>query len=804
MKTFINRFFSGLSVIVSVIAALIVAQSVFIAQPVAAQSQTTSIKGIVKNSSGEGIQSAKITLLNSPRGTLTANDGSFTLTVPSGGKYTLVATRFGFAKRELRVDVASGTTAQADVVLPDESLSLEQITITAERREENIQQSPVAVTSVSAKQIENYRLWSSNDMTALAPNLTVTKTSGGPALLTVRGINAYSYNPAVAMYIDDVAQFDADASAMTLVDIERIEVLRGPQGTLFGRNAMGGVVNIITKRPSNLTSGSAELSYGSRNQVRGTAAFKTPLVQDRLFFGASGVYERGDGYYFNEFTNKTAGNYETVGGNVFLKWLPSDDWVVTLNGRAETNFNEGQLYAANDSIARALPFRISMNRNGSAPRDVVTASLTVQHYGESLNFTSITSYQGQQRRYTDTADVDYTPLDFQAFTAAGGSAPVQTLMQELRFSSPDNSTSPLRWIAGAYGFLTTKQEDYIYTFGKDLRLAGDTLAPYNTTTYSTTRSWGFALFGQVSYTLWNTLTATAGLRYDYESNLLTTRSELIKKPFPPVPTLTQRDVPGLSTAFSPKISLAYQFDDSKSLYASYTRGFRPGGVNGNASDERFLTFKPEFSDNYELGFKSQFFDNRVRANITAFLINRTDIQINSVTPQFSFAIQNIGETRASGVEIELSAIPFAGLQLDWNFGYTNSVYTKLPYLDGNFRPREFAGNLTVYTPDITSMLAAQYNVPLGVSVAEQPLTLVVRGEWRYTGRQYFDVINTIPQAAFSIVNTRIGVSTPVVDVFVWGRNLTDTQYLQYAYPFFLRAGFLGEPRALGAQVLVRF
>ncbi|TAE27638.1 MAG: TonB-dependent receptor [Candidatus Kapaibacterium sp.] len=770
----------------------------------AQNSSSLVIKGVVKSASGEALPSAKITLLNSPRGTLSAQDGSFALAVPSAGKYTFTVSRFGFAKQERRVEVKSGDAATLEITLPEESLSLEQITVTAERREENSQKSPVAVTSISAKQIENFRLWSSNDLTALAPNLTVTKTSGGPALLTVRGVNAYSYNPAVAMYIDDVAQFDADAAAMTLMDIERIEVLRGPQGTLFGRNALGGVVNITTKRPTNLTSGSAELSYGSRNQARAAVAFKTPLVQDRLFFGASGVYERGDGYYFNEFTKQPTGRFETVGGNIFLKWLPSDEWVITLNAKGETNYNEGQLYATNDSIARANPFRLNMNRNGSAPRDVVTGSLTVQHYGEGLNFTSITSYQGQQRRYIDTSDIDYSPLDFQGFTAAGSIVPVQTLMQELRFSSPDNVASPLRWIAGAYGFLTSKREDYTYVFGKDLRLAGDTLAPYNTATYSTTRSWGFALFGQASYTLWDALTFTAGLRYDYESNLLTTRSELIKQPFPPVPTLTQRDVNGLSTAFSPKISVAYQFDDSKSMYASYTRGFRPGGVNGNANEAQFLTYKPEYSDNYEIGFKSQFFDNRLRANITAFLINRTDVQINSVTPQFSFAIQNIGETRASGVELELSAILLPGLQLDWNAGYINSAYTRLPYLDASFRPREFAGNLTVYTPDITSMLALQYNVPLGVNIAGQPLTLVARGEWRYTGRQYFDVINTIPQAAYSLVNTRVGVSTPVLDVFVWGRNLTDARYLQYAYPFFLRAGFLGEPISLGVQVLARF
>src|SRR5665811_1036349 len=175
--------------------------------------------------------------------------------------------------------------------------------VTAQKKEESLQNIPLSTTAISAKQVQQYQLWNSKELTAIVPNLYSNNSGDERNVTSIRGIVTTSYDPAVTTYIDGVNQFSLDTYIASLGDVERIEVLRGPQGTMYGRNAMGGVINIITKQPSNTVSGFAGLDFGNYGQQRYTLGIKAPLIKDRLFLGVAGVYSGFNGFYTNTFNN---------------------------------------------------------------------------------------------------------------------------------------------------------------------------------------------------------------------------------------------------------------------------------------------------------------------------------------------------------------------------------------------------------------------------------------------------------------------------------------------------------------------
>jgi iron complex outermembrane receptor protein len=239
------------------------------------------------------------------------------------------------------------------------------------------------------------------------------------------------------------------------------------------------------------------------------------------------------------------------------------------------------------------------------------------------------------------------------------------------------------------------------------------------------------------------------------------------------------------------------------LYASYSRGFRAGGITELGQDPEhappLYSFKPEYSNNYEVGSKNNFFDNKLRVNVTAFYTLVTDAQVPTlVLPQAITITKNAGRLNSKGAELELNATPFKGFYVDYNFGYTHARYTDLNVAN-NGEVLNLKGNHQIYTPDITSMLAAQYAYDLG---GPQKVKLVARGEWRYLGSQYFDLANQIEQKGYSKFNARIGVDTKNFSLFLWESNIANKKYIDYAYDF--GASHLGNPRTYGVSLSTNF
>jgi iron complex outermembrane receptor protein len=260
--------------------------------------KVVTLSGRVNGRNDKSVQGASVSLLNTHEGKVTDADGKFSIPQLPAGNYTLRISAIGYASLDTSISLAQD--ASVDVLLTDAASQLDEVIITAQKKEELPQKVPIAITVLSAKEVQDYRLWNIKDIAGISPNLYSANPGDNRNVTSIRGIATTSYDPAVATYIDGVNQFGLDTYFAELLDVERIEVLRGPQGTLYGRNAMAGVINIITRQPTNKTTGFAEISMGNYGQQRYSAGIKTALVKDKLYFGASGLYDAMNGFYTND------------------------------------------------------------------------------------------------------------------------------------------------------------------------------------------------------------------------------------------------------------------------------------------------------------------------------------------------------------------------------------------------------------------------------------------------------------------------------------------------------------------------
>ncbi len=769
---------------------------------------TTTLSGKITDAKSTAVSKASVYLLNTNFGVSTEEQGDFSIGNIPAGKYTVQASAVGYATITKNIVLTAAKTEALNIQLNASSRQLDEVVVSAQKKEESLQNIPVSITAISSKQVQEFRLWDSKEITAIVPNLYAADPGDGRNVISIRGITTTSYDPAVATYIDGVNQFGLDSYIAELSDVERIEVLKGPQGTLYGRNAMGGVINIITKKPTNTMSGFAEISMGNFNRQRYTGGLRVPFIKNKLFFGVSGVYDSRDGFYTNEFNNSSFDKQYSITGNYYLKYIANSKWAVTLNAKHHNSRNEGtfplvipDLTLFNETPVD--PFVLNQNAITKMVDDIVNGSLSVNYYGTGFNFTSQTAYQSDHRYYTNPIDGDFSPADIVSINNNyDGWNKVQVVTQEFKFTSPTSSSSPFSWTAGSYLFYQDNPVKQATRFGADAAFFG---APPNTASITTTKgkSYGVAVYGQATYAITHRLDVIAGLRFDYEKKKYSVLGEFQADPDPnPFVTLPDTSADASFNALSPKAALSYHLVKTTNLFAAYSRGYRTGGFTQLGSDPSqppLYPFKPEYSNNVELGIKNNLFANRLRLNVTGFITFVTDAQVPTlVLPDAITVTRNAGELESKGVEAEAAVTPIKGLEAIYSIGYTQAEYTKLNLPQDGVEVN-LEGNKQIFTPDITSMLALQYSYDLGT---KQQLKIVVRGEWIYLGKQYFDLANNISQKPYNLLNTRCGIAAKNFELMFWGRNLEDTQYISYAYDF--GAVHSGNPKTYGVTLTGKF
>jgi len=754
------------------------------------------LSGTVMNAESAYVAGATVSLLNTNRTTVSDERGKFEFKNLSPGKYILTISNVGFNLYTKEISF-SNKPQHVTIRLNKLDKQLDEIVITAQKSPELLQKAPLSVTTLSAQQVQDYRIWNLMDLAAIVPNLYSSNPGDNRNVTSLRGIATTSYDPAVATYIDGVNQFSLDTYIPQLFDVERIEVLRGPQGTLYGRNAMGGVINVITKQPTNKTTGFIEATLGNYNQQRYSLGISAPLIKNKLFFGIAGLYNGLGGFYTNDYNNTKFDKQHSFSGNYYLKYLATKDLSITLNVKNYVNRNNGP-FALSGSPADALstPFRINQNATTKMIDNILNASLAIKKTWKDLDLLSISTYQKNYRYYNDPIDGDFSPLDAVSLVNNYGNKfnKVEVATQEFKLASLP-SASNIKWVAGIYGFYRYSPSKIGTHFGADAGAVGSPLTDFTSINYNIERNYGAAVYGQVTYAFSPEWETTIGIRYDYEH-----KKQAIKGEFQPDgedATITQPDTSSKAhfKAFSPKLSIAYHLSASNNFYASYSRGFRAGGISQLSSDPSqapLFAYQPEYSNNYELGSKNLLLDKKLRVNLSLFLTTVNNAQVPTlILPDAITVTKNAGKLNSKGIEAEIESQIFKGFDLGYTFGYTHARYRSL-LISSNGNTVDLKGNSQVYTPAITSMAMAQYAFNLNPS---NNTKLIARAEWRYLGSQYFDVANTIKQDAYNLFNAKLGLTTKPIDVYVWGSNLFNKRYINYAYDF--GASHLGNPRTVG-------
>lgn len=770
------------------------------------QSPIANIAGYVVNVQSEPLEGAIIRMPSTDKHAISSDNGFFRIPDVGEGSITLTVSALGYYDTVFPVTVLPGEN-HITIRCTENPIVLNPITVTAEKKQTNLQHTPLAVSVLNAKKVRDYRIWALEDIGVVAPNFHTSMISDVPQL-SIRGIapnGGGSFDPPYAIYIDGVMQYDMNSMITHLYDIERIEVLRGPQGTLYGRNATAGVIHIITSQPGNETTGHAEVSFGNRGLQRHTVGVKTPVVKDKLFVGISGYYHKTHGFVTNAYDNSDFDRNSGYGGNFHLRYLPRDDWRMTLNIKNQFTASRGVFpyISYNDSEA-IRNYRTNQDATGDQRRNFLNASLSVENENTLFVVNSITSYQYSDRMIYDGAwDFDWTADDLSRSMYLGNPSDnaSRAVMQELRLTNPSKK-GRLKWIAGGFYSRYDRNEDGMLWIGEKVAAMGDPYAPYGLRTPLDIRNTSFALFGQVSFALTTKLKLTGGIRYDWETKKQTTQTDMVKVGMPTTALIKRKTMQDDYKAVSPKLNIAYDVSPEIMTFLNYARGFRAGGLNTRIRSADYFTYGPEFTSNFEWGIRTSWFDNRLVANCNAFYIYWNDMQVTVFIPggAGNYALQNTGRAKIKGLELEISAMPLKGLTIDGNFGYTHGRYAQLAVPDIATGTKTNAkGHVLINQPVTTSMLAAQYS-----RAVSGMLNAFVRGEWIHTGTQYFDLLNTIKQHPYSLINTRVGISSRHIDITLWARNLLDSHYLAGIYASGSPLAIPASPVSYGITVTSRF
>ena len=754
----------------------------------------SNFKAKVTSLAGKPVIGATASLLNTTFKGISDSAGYFKFNNVSAGNYELAITSLGFATSITSITIAAKPNANEieTILLGDALIQLEDVIITAQKKEELLQKVPISITAFNSAQIEKFKFWNNKDISGFIPNLYSADPGDNRDVVSIRGIATTSYDPAVTTYIDGVNQFNLDTYIPVLNDIERIEVMRGPQGSLYGRNAMGGVINIITKQPSNKLTGSGEASIGNYGIRRYNANIKTPIIKDKLFFGASLLYNERDGFYTNKFNKSSYDKQYAFAGNYFVKFIASPNWQATLNVKHYSGENKGAfplVYGAENAINN--PYMLNQNGITTMLDNTLNSSLSIQHTGSKVNFSSITAYQKNYRYYGLPIDGDFSPIDAITVINNYGKSwnTIKAYTQEFKWSSSPSASNRLTWTTGAYLFYQESPVKQGTRFGKDanLMMIGDSLFTLVNST-STTKK-GIAFFGQATYALSNKVNLTVGLRNDYEQQNQTVAGFYQHDPSPKFYQIVSDTSASINfNAWSPKISLDYNLNPASLAYVMYSKGYRTGGLSPLGSDPSqppLIGYLPEHSNNYEAGIKNTFLNNTLKLNIALFYIHVKDAQVPTlVLPDAITIIKNTGVLTSKGIETEITYAPLKGLVIQYNGGVTNALI-------------EANSKRPVFTPDYTSAITVQYNKAVNLK-----MNGFIRTETKFIGTTYFDSGNTIKQSPYCINNFSLGVDMKKATVVLWSKNILNQKYISYAYDF--GAIHIGDPATLGISISSKF
>lgn len=716
--------------------------------------------------------------------------------------------------------VVSPPPAASAAAAPGEGVA--DIVVTATRSSESLSKVAASVTAISGAAIGAGGIKDIGSLSSAVPNLSVGDQFGVNRTF-IRGIGLTSIDlgadGAVAFLQDGAIIARPAAQLAGFYDIDRVEVLRGPQGTLYGRGATAGAINLITRRPTEELSGYANATFGNYNAVTLEGGVGGPVVGDKIMVRISGKYDRRDGYGKNLFTGNDVDdrNAYAVRGSILFK--PIQDLELLVSGE---HFHEhdndyafhyfgptvapdnplGAIFGGDTIISRAAKLGIKPNfrdiysdqdalnrRNGSS----VTA--TVDWNRARWDIKSITSYHDFSRFNRD--DLDATNV--QAFGQNNYTEKSTTISQELITNFKSDKFDLLAGATYFHEKLFGEVRVPLTNLGVLFGLPANTFNNQFYLQSGTVNIDAYGIYGQGRYSITDKLKITAGARYSYEKRRGVGSFQFLGV----VPTDKEKGW----GAVTPTVQLSYQVSDQTLLYASATRGFKSGVINVGSKND---VINPEYAWGYEAGIKSSAFDRHLAGSLAVFYIDYSDLQVGFVGADSVVTTVNAASARNYGVELELRAHPVSRLNFDVFATYLNAKYTN--FTTGDYR-HGFAlvslkGNRLSNAPEFTIRGGVNYDIPLGGAGK-----INIRSDVNWQDRVYFTEFNNADatQAPYATVNAGVRYTTGNgrLSIDVWGRNLTDHYIITnniISAPLYssVRVGSLAPPRTFGVTASVNY
>ena len=640
----------------------------------------------------------------------------------------------------------------------------DETVVTARKFVESLAGTPLSASAIDAHALETFRMVETHDLQARVPNLLFSEFSARRLSFPfMRGIGSGINDPAVLTYVDDVPQFGFGGTNLPLFALERVEVLRGPQGTLYGKNALGGLIHLHGQRPTDDPRSRAEGTFGSYDLREYSGGYAGPLGG-----GVRGDFallsSKRDGFTENDFTGHDVDDRDGLFGRGRLLWSPSADSELdfTLFGERA---RDGGFVLSELNALRDDPHHIDQDFEGITDRDVLAPSLVYRLFGGDLDFTSISSFERWD--VLETSDFDFSPIDG---VRRRSEEDQHYYYQELRLGTAEAARKDaFAWQAGASGFLSDRTQESTNNFRPGG--AGILFPPANVgkdLNHGEFDEHGAALFGQVSVPVGAVFTVEGGLRYDYEDKEID-RLHTFDPGIGPI-VLGQGSEDDTFDQLVPMGSVSWHPAEAATVYARAAKGWKAGGFNlaAPAGKEQF---DAETVWNYELGWRQSFADDRYGVGATVFYMDWQDMQLAQFDAVAGGYVTNAGKSTSQGVELEGRAALSEGLT---GFATAGLLDTEIEEFVDAFGT-DTSGNDLPFAPDTTWSLGLEYGgeLPSGAHWS-------LAGDYQSMGDFFYDAGNREGDS-FGIANFRLAADSATYGVSVWVRNAFDEDYSVVAF-----------------------
>ena len=653
------------------------------------------------------------------------------------------------------------TLSLSNSVVAD-NIDLGKMTVTAQKSEENIQDIPLSITAFDEFSIEDKNIKTIEDIATYTPNLSFFDQGGvGIPNPSVRGISSSTnFATSAAMFVDGIPVTGRFGYKEVLEDIERIEVLKGPQGTLYGKDSHAGVINVITKKPSNETVTKVGLELGSDKKRELTASASGAIVKDKFFVGISARHYEKEGFIKNINTGKITDDREDQFAKLNLRYKANDNLEISLISSKYIQDDGGYKNNALDNRSRT----VTNNHEGYNKSETTSHALKIEYDIDQYKLESLTAY----REYKDKASCDNDYSSMVLFETVKKDGSYKKIAQEFRFNK---ITDNYKFVSGLYvdkdtnNLVADVNNGYVFPVLIN--------SPY---IRGNEDGKSIGVFTHIDYKINNRFSILGGARYDKDKKILKDR-------------LNNLELSNDYRALSPKIALEYMLDKDSMIYSTISKGYKSGGYHTFAPTNDLKQYDKETLISYEIGSKNILLDGNLVLNGAIYYMDIDDMQISTTTSTAQSYISNAAKATSKGFELDANYKVNDKITLSSAFGFNSTKLDEFKDSTGDYSGK--------YNPH-----APKYNYNIGIKYRDEQ-GIYASADLNGYGKTYLTKNNQHSRDAFNLVNTKIGYETDKYDIYLYGKNIFDKIYDANGEQDGAVITY-SEPREIGIQLAYRF